>query len=188
MEWLKKISLFFRRKKLIVLSNKEIAELLDVIDTSCDGDKKVSLFPFNEFATFNDYAIKEIIQKTNIHDIVMIILSIDIELRDKIYNNMSQQESIEIKNTIKNIKYFKDKDVVESQTKICPIIYYLANTGKIIIPQKFKYPDNLDYFLLIFKHPSSFNNISEYVEEFLKFLNEKRYEFGELGILEPDDQ
>jgi hypothetical protein len=180
MSWISKLLLLYKRKKVQVLTNREIAMLLDAIDV---GEKRITFFPFNEFTVLDDHAIQKVIKKTNICDIAMVALSIDSELRNKIFRNIPQQDSIKIKNIIKGVGNFKEKDIVEAQTKICSIIYYLANTGEIIIPKRFRFPDNLDQYFPIFHPPSSFDSISKYIEEFQVFLRDKRCEW-ELGELE----
>ena len=156
--------------------------LLDAIDT---GEKRVTFFPFNEFAALDDHAIQKVIKETDIYDIAMVVLSMNNELRDKIFRNIEQQESIKIKNIIRCKENFKEKDIVNAQTKICSIIYYLANTGEIIIPKKFRFPDNLDQYFSIFHPPSSFDCILKYIDGFQLFLNERRFELGELEDMEP---
>jgi flagellar motor switch protein FliG len=189
MKWINKISSYVKRKvhaltetrKVEILTNMEIAKLLDTINFGDTGDSgtggKLGETPlqFIDFAALNDIDIQKIILKSNIHDITMTLLSIDANLHDKIYINMSEQDVINIKNSIKCADNIKQVDIVKGRTKFFSTIYYLAKTGEIVIPKKFHFPGNFDKFFSVFRKPSSFDSMSKYTEEFENFfMNSKQ--------------
>ena len=133
--------------------------------------KKRSSDPFNEIVNLDNRSIQKVIQKTVGQDLVKALKSTDDKVQNKIFHNMSKRGSTMLKEDMEYMGPVRLIDVLDAQRKIFSIVYHLANTGEITIPEDFLHQDKLDqaYEKLYPAFSSSFKDI----EEFAVYLTER---------------
>jgi len=158
------------------LTNEEIDVLLENIDERRPQEEKRPSNPFSEIVKLDELAIQKVIQKTDGIDMAKALkpTNFRVKVQNKIFRNMTKRAAIILKEDIEYMGPIRLKDVEEAQRKIFSMIYHLADTGEITIPEDFLSPDKLDQAYAAFNPLSNFDSEFENIEEFAAFLTERR--------------
>jgi len=114
-------------------SEKKIFETLEDEDPELAEEIKKRMFVFEDIVMLDDQAIQKIIREVGSQEFVKALKSVDSEVQDKIFRNMSKFAASMLKKDMEHIKPIRLKDVEESQQKIVSIIRNLEDKGEIVI-------------------------------------------------------
>ena len=180
-----------------LLNQDEINALLKGVDAGTPLEGKNSSNPFNEILKVDDRSIQKIIREIDSQEIAKALKSTDIEIKNKIFKNMTKRASTMLKENLAYMGPIRLIDLVDAQKKIMSMIMHLANTGEIILPDNFRMPDNPDltfgdYLASIRLSPpqvSSSDNTFKDIDEFKTYLisrdeSEKTYGFSHIAFKE----
>jgi len=81
----------------------------------------------------DDRAIQKVLREVDTSELAKALKSVDSEVQDKIYRNMSKRASQLLKEEMEYMGPIRMKDVEESQQKIVSIIRKLEDAGDIIV-------------------------------------------------------
>jgi flagellar motor switch protein FliG len=114
-------------------SEKKIFENLEDEDPELAEEIKKRMFVFEDIVMLGDQDIQRTIREVDSREIVKALKSVDSEVQDKIFRNMSKLAASMLKKDMERIGPIRLKDVEESQQKIVSIIRNLGEKGEIVI-------------------------------------------------------
>jgi hypothetical protein len=139
-------------------------------------EEKLSSDPFNEIVKLDDRAIQKAFREIDAQDLAKSLKSTDTTVQDKIFRNMTKRAARMIKEDMEYMGPVRLEDVIDGQRKFFSIIYHLAYTGEITLPEGFIFPDNIEqaYETFFSSHNSNSDSAFKDIEEFTTFLTVRR--------------
>ena len=119
-------------------SKKAIIESLEEDDPDLAEEIKYRMFVFEDIVILDDHALQKVMSEVDTQELVKALKSVDTEVQDKFFRNMSKRAVAMLKEDIKLMGPIRIKDVEESQRKIVSIIKQLEDSGEIIIDRTCK--------------------------------------------------
>jgi flagellar motor switch protein FliG len=114
-------------------SEKQIIEALEDEDPELAEEIKKRMFVFEDIVMLDDRSIQKVMREVDSNELAKALKSVDTEVQDKIFRNMSKRAAGMLKEDIEYMGPVRLKDVEESQQKIVSIIRHLEDTGEIVI-------------------------------------------------------
>ncbi|MBP5587105.1 MAG: flagellar motor switch protein FliG, partial [Treponema sp.] len=94
---------------------------------------KKRLFVFEDIVMLDDRSIQTELPEDDTHDLAKALKSVDTEVQDKIFRNMSKRAASMLKEDMEFMGPVRLKDVEEAQQKIVSTIRRLEEKGDIVI-------------------------------------------------------
>ncbi|MDR2392628.1 MAG: flagellar motor switch protein FliG [Treponema sp.] len=114
-------------------SEKQIIEALEGEDPELAEEIKKRMFVFEDIVMIDDKSIQKILREVDSGELAKALKSVDAEVQDKIFRNMSKRAAGMLKEDMDYMGPVRLKDVEESQQKIVSIIRRLEESGEIVI-------------------------------------------------------
>ena len=114
-------------------SEKSIIESLEEDDPDLAEEIKKRMFVFEDIVMLDNRAIQKVLRDVDQQDLAKALKSVDTEVQDKIFGNMSKRAASMLKEDMEFMGPVRLKDVEESQQKIVSIIRRLEDSGDIVI-------------------------------------------------------
>jgi flagellar motor switch protein FliG len=114
-------------------SEKQIIEALEGDDPELAEEIKKRMFVFEDIVMIDDKSIQKILREVDSGELAKALKSVDAEVQDKIFRNMSKRAAGMLKEDMDYMGPVRLKDVEEAQQKIVSIIRRLEETGEIVI-------------------------------------------------------
>ncbi len=114
-------------------TEKNILEGLSVRDPDLAQEVKNLLFVFEDIASLEDRAIQRILKEVNSKDLALALKTANEELLSKIYKNMSQRASENLRDDIEVLGKVRMRDVGKAQSAIVDVVRALEDSGEIQI-------------------------------------------------------
>jgi flagellar motor switch protein FliG len=114
-------------------TEKTIIESLEEDDPELAEEIKKRMFVFEDIVLLDDRAIQKVLREVDTNELAKALKSVDSEVQDKIYRNMSKRAATLLKEDMEYMGPIRLKDVEESQQKIVAIIRKLEEQGEIVV-------------------------------------------------------
>ncbi len=114
-------------------TEKVIIESLEEEDPELAEEIKKRMFVFEDIVMLDDRAIQKVMREVDTSELGKALKSVDTEVQDKIFRNMSKRASQLLKEDMEYMGPIRMKDVEESQQKIVSIIRKLEEQGEIVV-------------------------------------------------------
>ena len=114
-------------------TEKNVLEYLEVKNLELAEGVRELMFVFEDIIQLKDNAIQRIIREVETKDLAISLKGVREEIKDKIYNNMSERAQAMLKEELEYMGPVRAKEVQEKQTKIVGIIRALESAGEIVI-------------------------------------------------------
>ena len=114
-------------------SEKSIIESLEEEDAELAEEIKKRMFVFEDIVMLDDRAIQRVLREVDTNDLSRALKSVDAEVQDKVYKNMSKRAAQMLKEEMEFMGPVRLKDVEDSQQKIVAAIRRLEDNGEIVI-------------------------------------------------------
>ena len=114
-------------------TEKNVLEYLEVKNLELAEGVRELMFVFEDIIQLKDNAIQRIIREVETKDLAISLKGTREEIKEKIYNNMSERAQAMLKEELEYMGPVRAKEVQEKQTKIVGIIRALESAGEIII-------------------------------------------------------
>lgn len=114
-------------------TEKVIIESLEEEDPELAEEIKKRMFVFEDIVMLDDRAIQKVMREVDTAELAKALKSVDAEVQDKIYRNMSKRASQLLKEDMEYMGPIRMKDVEEAQQKIVSIIRKLEEQGEIVV-------------------------------------------------------
>ena len=117
-------------------TEKSIIESLEEEDPELAEDIKKRMFVFEDIVMLDDRAIQKVMREVDTAELAKALKSVDSEVQDKIYRNMSKRAATLLKEDMEYMGPIRMKDVEEAQQKIVSIIRKLEEQGEIVVARE----------------------------------------------------
>lgn len=114
-------------------TEKTIIESLEEDDPELAEEIKKRMFVFEDIVMLDDRAIQKVLREVDTSELAKALKSVDTEVQDKIYRNMSKRAAQLLKEDMEYMGPIRMKDVEEAQQKIVSIIRKLEEAGEIVV-------------------------------------------------------
>ncbi len=114
-------------------TEKTIIESLEEDDPELAEEIKKRMFVFEDIVLLDDRAIQKVLREVDTNELAKALKSVDSEVQDKIYRNMSKRAATLLKEDMEYMGPIRLKDVEEAQQKIVAIIRKLEEQGEIVV-------------------------------------------------------
>ena len=114
-------------------TEKVIIESLEKDDPELAEEIKKRMFVFEDIVLLDDRAIQKVLREVDTAELAKALKSVDSEVQDKIYRNMSKRAATLLKEDMDYMGPVRLKDVEEAQQKIVSIIRKLEEQGEIVV-------------------------------------------------------
>lgn len=114
-------------------TEKSIIESLEEEDPELAEEIKKRMFVFEDIVLLDDRAIQKVLRDVDATDLSKALKSVDTDVQDKIYKNMSKRAAALLKEDMDFMGPVRLKDVEETQQKIVNVIRKLEESGEIIV-------------------------------------------------------
>jgi flagellar motor switch protein FliG len=114
-------------------TEKVIIESLEEEDPELAEEIKKRMFVFEDIVMLDDRAIQKVMREVDTAELAKALKSVDAEVQDKIFRNMSKRASQLLKEDMEYMGPIRMKDVEEAQQKIVSIIRKLEEQGEIVV-------------------------------------------------------
>jgi flagellar motor switch protein FliG len=114
-------------------TEKSIIESLEEEDPELAEEIKKRMFVFEDIVMLDDRAIQKVLREVDTSELAKALKSVDAEVQDKIFRNMSKRASQLLKEDMEYMGPIRMKDVEEAQQKIVSIIRKLEDAGEIVV-------------------------------------------------------
>ncbi len=114
-------------------TEKSIIESLEEEDPELAEEIKKRMFVFEDIVLLDDRAIQKVLRDVDTTDLSKALKSVDADVQDKIYKNMSKRAAALLKEDMDFMGPVRLKDVEESQQKIVNVIRKLEESGEIVV-------------------------------------------------------
>ncbi|AHC14579.1 flagellar motor switch protein FliG [Salinispira pacifica] len=114
-------------------TEKIIIESLEEEDPELAEEIKKRMFVFEDIVMLDDRAIQKVMREVDTAELAKALKSVDTEVQDKIFRNMSKRASQLLKEDMEYMGPIRMKDVEEAQQKIVSIIRKLEEQGEIVV-------------------------------------------------------
>lgn len=114
-------------------TERNILERLEDTDQELAEEIKKRMFVFEDIVLLDDRAIQSTLREIDPSDLAKALKSVDIEVQNKIFGNISQRAALLLKEDMEFMGPVRLKDVEEAQQKIVNVIRRLEENGDIVI-------------------------------------------------------
>ena len=114
-------------------TEKSIIETLEEEDPELAEEIKKRMFVFEDIVLLDDRSIQKVLREVDTGDLSKALKSVDEEVKEKIYRNMSKRAVALLKEDMEFIGPIRLHDVEESQQKVVNIIRKFEDEGEIVI-------------------------------------------------------
>ncbi|MGL4676074.1 MAG: flagellar motor switch protein FliG [Brevinema sp.] len=114
-------------------TERNIIETLEEDDPDLAEEIKKKMFVFEDIITLDDKSIQKVMRNVDNNDLSKALKSVDVEVQDKIFRNMSKRAAQMLKDDMEFMGPVRLKEVEETQQKIVSIIRKLEEQGEIVI-------------------------------------------------------
>ncbi len=114
-------------------TERSIIETLEEEDPELAEEIKKRMFVFEDVVILDDRSIQKVLRKVDNADLVKALKSVDEEVKDKFFKNMSKRAASLIQEDIDFMGPIRVTDVEEAQQKIVTIIRKLEEEGEVVI-------------------------------------------------------
>ena len=114
-------------------TERNIIETLEEDDPELAEEIKKKMFVFEDIITLDDKSIQKVMRNVDNNDLSKALKSVDAEVQDKIFRNMSKRAAQMLKDDMEFMGPVRLKEVEETQQKIVSIIRKLEEQGEIIV-------------------------------------------------------
>jgi flagellar motor switch protein FliG len=114
-------------------TEKTIVESLEEDDPELAEEIKKRMFVFEDIVLLDDRAIQKVLREVDTAELAKALKSVDSEVQDKIFRNMSKRASTLLKEDMDYMGPIRLKDVEEAQQRIVAIIRKLEEQGEIVV-------------------------------------------------------
>lgn len=114
-------------------TERNIIETLEEDDPDLAEEIKKKMFVFEDIITLDDKSIQKVLRNIDNNDLSKALKSVDAEVQDKIYRNMSKRAAAMLKDDMEFMGPVRLKEVEEAQQKIVSVIRKLEEQGEIVI-------------------------------------------------------
>ena len=114
-------------------TEKSIIESLEEEDPELAEEIKKRMFVFEDIVMLDDRAIQKVMREVDTTELAKALKSVDTEVQDKIFRNMSKRASALLKEEMEFMGPVRLKDVEETQQKIVSSIRKLEESGEIVV-------------------------------------------------------
>ena len=114
-------------------TERNIIETLEEDDPELAEEIKKKMFVFEDIITLDDKSIQKVMRNVDNADLSKALKSVDAEVQDKIFRNMSKRAAQMLKDDMEFMGPVRLKEVEETQQKIVSIIRKLEEQGEIIV-------------------------------------------------------
>ncbi len=114
-------------------TERSIIENLEEEDPELAEEIKKRMFVFEDVVVLDDKSIQKLLRKVDNNDLVKALKSVDEEVKEKFFKNMSKRASGLIQEDIDFMGPIRIADVEEAQQRIVRIIRKLEEEGEIVI-------------------------------------------------------
>lgn len=114
-------------------SEGAILEFLDESIPELAGEIRSLMFTFDDVFALDDKSIRDILQEVNGEDLARAIKVVDLDMREKIYRNMSKRAAEMLKEDIELMPPTRLSDVERSQRNVIEVAKRLDAEGRIQI-------------------------------------------------------
>ncbi|EMY62587.1 flagellar motor switch protein FliG [Leptospira terpstrae] len=114
-------------------TEKTIIEALEEEDPELAEEIKKRMFVFEDIVLLDDRAIQKVMREVDNTDLAKALKSVDSELQDKIFKNMSKRAANLLREDMDFMGPVRLKDVEDAQQKIVNIIRKLEEAGEIVV-------------------------------------------------------
>ena len=114
-------------------TERNIIERLEEDDPDLAEEIKKKMFVFEDIITLDDKSIQKVMRNVDNTDLSKALKSVDAEVQDKIFRNMSKRAAQMLKDDMEFMGPVRLKEVEETQQKIVSIIRKLEEQGEIVV-------------------------------------------------------
>ncbi len=114
-------------------TERNIIEALEEDDPDLAEEIKKKMFVFEDIITLDDKSIQKVMRNVDNADLSKALKSVDSEVQDKIFRNMSKRAAQMLKDDMEFMGPVRLKEVEETQQKIVSIIRKLEEQGEIVV-------------------------------------------------------
>ena len=114
-------------------TERSIIETLEEEDGELAEEIKKRMFVFEDIVLLDDRGIQRVLREVDNHDLSKALKSVDAEVKEKIFSNMSKRAVSFLKDDMEYMGPIRLHDVEEVQQKIVNIIRKLEDEGDIVI-------------------------------------------------------
>jgi flagellar motor switch protein FliG len=114
-------------------TEKTIVESLEEDDPELAEEIKKRMFVFEDIVLLDDRAIQKVIREVDTAELAKALKSVDSEVQDKVYRNISKRASTLLKEDMDYMGPVRLKDVEEAQQRIVSVIRKLEEQGEIVV-------------------------------------------------------
>lgn len=114
-------------------TERTILDELEVRDPELAEEIKTRMFVFEDIVTLDHRAIQRVIRDVENQDLIMALKVASEEVKDLVFENMSQRMAETIRDEIEYMGPVRLKDVEEAQMRIVGTIRRLEDMGEIVI-------------------------------------------------------
>jgi flagellar motor switch protein FliG len=108
-------------------------EALEGEDPELAEEIKKRMFVFEDIVVLDDKSIQKVMREVDTADLSKALKSVDTEVQDKIFRNMSKRAASMLKEDMEFMGPIRKKDAEEAQQKIVGIIRKLEESGEIVV-------------------------------------------------------
>lgn len=114
-------------------TERNIIETLEEDDPDLAEEIKKKMFVFEDIITLDDKSIQKVMRNVDNNDLSKALKSVDPEVQDKIFRNMSKRAAQMLKDDMEFMGPVRLKEVEEAQQKIVSVIRKLEEQGEIVV-------------------------------------------------------
>ena len=111
----------------------EILTSMDEIDQDLANEIRNLRFTFEDILKIDDNGIQALMKEINTDDLVIALKAASDDLKEKLYNNMSERAATMLQDDLEAMGPTKRSDVEQAQQKIIAVCKKLEDEGKIMI-------------------------------------------------------
>ncbi|MBO5948865.1 flagellar motor switch protein FliG [bacterium] len=114
-------------------TEKNVIERLELKNPQIADEVRELMFVFEDIINLEDKAIQKILREVDTRDIALSLKGAKDDLKEKIFNNMSERARAMLQDDMEYMGPVRAKDVQETQTKIVRVVRALEAAGEIVI-------------------------------------------------------
>jgi len=123
------------------ITERSILEKMEEIDPEMASQVKALMFVFDDIVMIDDRGIQKILKQVDKKDLALALKAADDNIKEKIFNNMSERAAQLLKEDLEFMGPVRLKDVEEAQRRIVEVIKQLEDEGEIYVSGRGKEDD-----------------------------------------------
>ena len=114
-------------------TERNVLELLEIENPALADEVRELMFVFEDIIQLDNRTVQRILREVNTKDLALALKGTKEEVREKIFNNMSERAQQMLRDDMEYLGPVRAKDVQEVQSSICATIKALEASGDIVI-------------------------------------------------------